>query len=174
MSENGRVFNKLKTIHGAPIYLTRKGNDRRISNIPILETDQEAFNGLVNAIGSVIPDQMELPEGDISTVDAIEFVQETLVQASPLYAKGLYEECWRFYTYKGYEFLSKYSIFLDSSTKRILTNQILDDQPVYQFADNAWDSRNAFRDVLRYLEKREDRILDSYLMQSADRTRFGR
>ena len=174
VSENGLVFSKLRTIHGAPIYLTREGNDRRISNIPIVETDKEGFNGLVNVINSVIPDQMELPEGDISTVDAIEFIQETLENASPIYSKGEYEKCWRFYTYKGYEFLSKYSIFLDSSTRRNLTNAIADNQPVYQFADNAWSSRNAFRNVLRFLERKEDRIIDSYLMEVPDRARFGR
>ena len=174
VSENGLVFSKLRTIHGAPIYLTRDGNDRRISNIPIVETDQEAYNGLVNVINSVIPDQMELPEGDISTVDAIEFIQETLEEAAPIYANGEYEKCWRFYTYKGYEFLSKYTNFLDSSNRRNLTNVILDDQPVYQFADEAWKSRNVFRDVLRYLEKKEDRIIDSYLMEVPDRARFGR
>lgn len=174
VSENGLVFSKLRTIHGAPIYLTREGNDRRISNIPIVETDKEGFNGLVNVINSVIPDQMELPEGDISTVDAIEFIQETLENASPIYSKGEYEKCWRFYTYKGYEFLSKYSIFLDTSTRRNLTNAIADNQPVYQFADNAWSSRNAFRDVLRFLESKEDRIIDSYLMEVPDRARFGR
>jgi len=174
VSENGLVFSKLRTIHGAPIYLTREGNDRRISNIPIIETDKEGFNGLVNVINSVIPDQMELPEGDISTVDAIEFIQETLENASPIYSKGEYEKCWRFYTYKGYEFLSKYSIFLDSSTRRNLTNAIADNQPVYQFADNAWSSRNSFRDVLRFLESKEDRIIDSYLMEVPDRARFGR
>jgi len=174
VSENGVVFSKLRTIHGAPIYLTREGNDRRISNIPIVETDKEGFNGLVNVINSVIPDQMELPEGDISTVDAIEFIQETLENASPIYSKGEYEKCWRFYTYKGYEFLSKYSIFLDTSTRRTLTNAIADNQPVYQFADNAWSSRNAFRNVLRFLERKEDRIIDSYLMEVPDRARFGR
>jgi len=174
VSENGLVFSKLRTIHGAPIYLTREGNDRRISNIPIVETDKEGFNGLVNVINSVIPDQMELPEGDISTVDAIEFIQETLENASPIYSKGEYEKCWRFYTYKGYEFLSKYSIFLDTSTRRTLTNAIADNQPVYQFADNAWSSRNAFRNVLRFLERKEDRIIDSYLMEVPDRARFGR
>ena len=174
VSENGRVFSKLRTIHGAPIYLTRKGNDRRISNIPILDTDQEAFNGLINAIGAVIPDQMELPEGDISTVDAIEFIQDSLENAAAIYATGKYEECWRYYTHKGYEFLSKYPNFLDSSTKRKLTNAINDDQPVYQFADNAWESRNAFRDVLRLLESKEDRILDSYLLQAPERAKFGR
>jgi len=174
VSENGLVFSKLRTIHGAPIYLTREGNDRRISNIPIVETDKEGFNGLVNVINSVIPDQMELPEGDISTVDAIEFIQETLENASPIYSKGEYEKCWRFYTHKGYEFLSKYSIFLDTSTRRTLTNAIADNQPVYQFADNAWSSRNAFRNVLRFLERKEDRIIDSYLMEVPDRARFGR
>jgi uncharacterized surface protein with fasciclin (FAS1) repeats len=174
VSENGLVFSKLRTIHGAPIYLTREGNDRRISNIPIVETDHEAYNGLVNVINSVIPDQMELPEGDISTVDAIEFIQEILEDASPIYANGEYEKCWRFYTYKGYEFLSKYSLFLDSPTRLNLTNAIVDSQPVYQFADNAWRSRNAFRDVLRFLEKKEVRIIDSYLMEVPERARFGR
>ena len=174
VSENCRPYNKLRTIHGAPIYLTRSGSRQKISGIAINETDHEAFNGLVNAIGSVIPDPMELPEGDISTVDAIEFVQQTLTEAAPIYGAGKYEACWRFYTAKGYEFLSKYSGFLDSTRRSRFENAIRDDQPVYEFADDAWDSRNAFRDVLRALEQREDRIQDSYLMQAPQKARFGR
>lgn len=174
VSENCRPFGKLRTIHGAPIYLTRSGVDRWISNATITDTDIEGFNGLLNAIDTVIPDPMELPEGDISTVDAIEFVQETLAKASPIYGKGEYETCWRFYTARGYEFLSKYRQFLTSSTASELEGAIKDDQPVFKFASEAWASRNAFRKVLRVLEQREDRILDSYLMQSREKKRFGR
>jgi len=174
VSENCRPYNKLRTIHDAPIYLTRSGTDRRISGIPIVETDREGFNGLINAIDSVIPDPMELPEGDISTVDAIEFIQESLTQAAPLYQGGKYEQCWRYYTARGYEFLSKYSQFLASSDIASFEKAIQDDQPVFQFANEAWASRNAFRRVLRKLEQREDRILDSYLMQAREKKRFGR
>ncbi|MDF1712921.1 MAG: fasciclin domain-containing protein [Akkermansiaceae bacterium] len=174
VSENCRPYNKLRTIHGAPIYLTRSGVDRKISGISISETDNEGFNGLINAIDSVIPDPMELPEGDITTIDAIKFVQTTLSDASAKYGEGKYEESWRHYTAKGYEFLSKYSQFLTSAQRNSLETAIRDDQPVYQFASEAWTSRNAFRTVLRDLEQREDRILDSYLMQRPDKKRFGR
>ena len=174
VSENCRPYNKLRTIHGAPIYLTRMGTDSKISDIKITDTDEEAFNGLINAIGAVIPDPMELPEGDISTVDAIKFVQDTLIKAAPMYGKGDYESCWRFYTARGYEFLSKYSKFLSSLTRSNIESAIRDDQPLFQFAADAWTSRNAFRDALRALEQREDRIQDSYLMQSPNNTRFGR
>jgi hypothetical protein len=51
---------------------------------------------------------------------------------------------------------------------------IFDDQPVAQLASEAWKSRNVFRDLLRELEQKEDRIVDSYLMQLPDRARFGR
>ncbi|MEM1295896.1 MAG: fasciclin domain-containing protein [Verrucomicrobiota bacterium] len=174
VSENSIPYDKLRTIHGAPIYLIRDGEDRRISGVAIQETDTEAFNGLINAIGDVIADPMELPEGDISTVDAIEFVQETLEQAAPLYGDGNYEDCWRYYTRRGYEFLSKYPAFLSNDQRRKFESAIVDDQPIYQFAAEAWSSRNAYRDVLRILEQREDRIQDSYLMQVPDRARFGR
>ena len=174
VSENCRPYNKLRTIHGAPIYLTRDGKDRRISGIPIIDTDTEGFNGLINSIDAVIPDPMELPEGDITTIDAIKFIQNTLEAAAPIYAKGEYEACWRFYTARGYEFLSKYSQFLDNNSRNRLESAIRDDQPVFQFASEAWTSRNAFRDTLRVLEQREDRILDSYLMQTPDKKRFGR
>jgi uncharacterized surface protein with fasciclin (FAS1) repeats len=174
VSENCLPYAKLRTIHGAPIYLTRSKGQSRISNIEIKDTDQEGFNGLINGIAEVIPDPMELPEGDISTVDAIEFVQATLTEGSAIYGKGKYEESWRYYTARGYEFLSKYTLFLDSSTQSSLTSAIKDDQPVYQFADDAWSSRNAFRTVLRKLEQREDRLLDSYLMQAPKKERFGR
>lgn len=171
VSENCRPYNKLRTIHDAPIYLTRDGDDRQISGIAITETDTEGFNGLINVINSVIPDSMELPEGDISTIDAIEFVQSTLGEAAPLYAAGEYEDCWRFYTKRGYEFISKYSQFAKTDA---LESAIKDDQPVCRFAREAWASRNAFRTVLRSLEQREDRIQDSYLMQAPKKARFGR
>lgn len=175
VSENCLPYAKLRTIHGAPIYLTRANGQSRISGIDIQDSDREGFNGLINGISEVIPDPMELPEGDISTVDAIRFVQATLKVGSELYGQGKYEDSWRYYTARGYEFLSKYSLFLDrSNAKAALTTAIVDDQPVYQFADDAWSSRNAFRSVLRALEQREDRLLDSYLMQTPDKERFGR
>lgn len=174
VSENSRPYDKLRTIHGAPIYLTRDGDDRRISDIAIVETDTEAFNGLINAIESVIPDPMELPEGDISTIDAIEFIQQSLEEGSALYGESQYEDSWRYYTKRGYEFLSKYDQFLDDNLRKRFEASIEDDQPVAKFALEAWASRNAFRDVLRALEQREDRIQDSYLMQVPERARFGR
>ena len=174
VSENPKPFNKLRTIHGAPIYLTQLDGNSKISGIRIIESDAEAFNGLVNAIGSVINDPMELPEKDITTVDAILFVQNTLKESSDLYNKGKYEASWRNYIRRGNEFLTKYSKFISSSQSNKIRNAILDDQPVAQLAAEAWKSRNAFRDLLRDLEQREDRIVDSYLMQLPNQARFGR
>ena len=174
VSENPKPYNKLRTIHGAPIYLTQDEGKSKISGIRIIESDTEAFNGLVNAIGSVIKDPMELPEKDITTVDAILFVQNTLKESSDLYNKGEYEASWRNYIARGNEFLTKYSKFISSSQNNKLRSAILDDQPVAQLASDAWTSRNVFRDLLRELEQREDRIVDSYLMQLPDRARFGR
>ena len=117
---------------------------------------------------------MELPEKDISTVDAILFVQNSLKESSELYDKGEYEASWRNYILRGNEFLNKYSKFVSSSQSNKLRNVIFDDQPVAQLASEAWKSRNVFRDLLRELEQKEDRIVDSYLMQLPDRSRFGR
>ena len=174
VSENPKPYNKLRTIHGAPIYLIQDEGKSKISGIRIIESDTEAFNGLVNAIGSVIKDPMELPEKDITTVDAILFVQNALKESSDLYNKGEYEASWRNYIRRGNEFLTKYSKFISSSQSNKIRNVILDDQPVAQLAAEAWKSRNAFRDLLRELEQREDRIVDSYLMQLPERARFGR
>ena len=174
VSENPKPYNKLRTIHGAPIYLTQGEGKSKISGIRIINSDTEAFNGLVNAIGSVINDPMELPEKDISTVDAILFVQNSLKESSELYDKGEYEASWRNYILRGNEFLTKYSKFVSSSQSNKLRNVIFDDQPVAQLASEAWKSRNVFRDLLRELEQKEDRIVDSYLMQLPDRARFGR
>lgn len=174
ISENCKPFNKLRTIHGAPIYLTKNNSISKISGIKILESDQEAFNGLINGIGSVIPDPMELPEGDITTVDAILFVQQSLKEGSDLYEQGDYESSWRSFTKNGCEFLSQYSQFCSSSQNNRLRAVIVDDQPVAQLAAEAWKSRNAFRDLLRLLEQKEDRIVDSYLMQLPSKSRFGR
>jgi len=174
VSENPKPYNKLRTIHGAPIYLTQGEGKSKISGIRIINSDTEAFNGLVNAIGSVINDPMELPEKDISTVDAILFVQNSLKESSELYGKGEYEASWRNYILRGNEFLTKYSKFVSSSQSNKLRNVIFDDQPVAQLASEAWKSRNVFRDLLRELEQREDRIVDSYIMQVPERARFGR
>ena len=174
VSENPKPYNKLRTIHGAPIYLTQGEGKSKISGIRIINSDTEAFNGLVNAIGSVIKDPMELPEKDISTVDAILFVQNSLKESSELYDKGEYEASWRNYILRGNEFLTKYSKFVSSSQSNKLRNVIFDDQPVARLASEAWKSRNVFRDLLRELEQKEDRIVDSYLMQLPDRARFGR
>ena len=174
VSENPKPYNKLRTIHGAPIYLTQGEGKSKISGIRIINSDTEAFNGLVNAIGSVIKDPMELPEKDISTVDAILFVQNSLKESSELYYKGEYEASWRNYIVRGNEFLTKYSKFASSSQSNKLRGVIFDDQPVAQLAKEAWASRNVFRDLLRELEQREDRIVDSYLMQVPNKSRFGR
>ena len=174
VSENPKPYNKLRTIHGAPIYLTQGEGKSKISGIRIINSDTEAFNGLVNAIGSVINDPMELPEKDISTVDAILFVQNSLKESSELYNKGEYEASWRNYIVRGNEFLTKYSKFVSSSQNTKLRGVTFDDQPVAQFAKEAWASRNVFRDLLRELEQREDRIVDSYLMQVPNESRFGR
>jgi hypothetical protein len=174
VSENPKPYNKLRTIHGAPIYLTQAEGKSKISGIRIINSDTEAFNGLVNAIGSVIDDPMELPEMDISTVDAILFVQNSLKEGAELYNKGEYEASWRNYIVRGNEFLTKYSKFVSSSQSNKLRGVIFDDQPVAQLAKEAWASRNAFRDLLRELEQREDRIVDSYPMQVPNKSRFGR
>ena len=171
--ENPKPYNKLRTIHGVRFI------SRRMRANPKLAAFEsgiryEAFNGLVNAIGSVIKDPMELPEKDITTVDAILFVQQTLKESSDLYNKGEYEASWRNYIRRGNEFLTKYSKFISSSQSNKIRGVIFDDQPVAQLAAEAWKSRNAFRDLLRELEQREDRIVDSYLMQLPERARFGR
>ena len=175
VSENCVPYEKLRTIIDAPIYLERDGNLKTISNIEISETDNEGFNGLINTISKVIPDQMELPEGDISLVDAIEFVQETLEKAAPMYANGDFVKCWNYYEKRGYEFLSKYETKIGTSTLRSeFKRSIIDNQPVVQFAAESWKRRNTFRNVLRFLEVQEDRIQDAYLMQSPKKPRFGR
>ena len=141
----------------------------KLAAFRIIESDTEAFNGLVNAIASVIKDPMELPEKDITTVDAILFVQQTLKESSDLYNKGEYEASWRNYIRRSNEFLTKYSKFISSSQSNKIRGVIFDDQPVAQLAAEAWKSRNAFRDLLRELEQREDRIVDSYPMQLPER-----
>ena len=73
VSENPIPYQKLRSIHGAPIYLTVDEERSQIQGIPIEEADTEAFNGLVNVISEVIRDPMELPEQDLSKIDAIKF-----------------------------------------------------------------------------------------------------
>ncbi len=174
VSENSKPYNRLRTIHGAPIYLLRDGDKRTINGVSIRETDIEGYNGLVNIIDGVIPDPMELPEKDISSMDAIEFVQDTLKKGSELYSANEYEASWRYYIRRGQEFIDKYSAIADKNDIGKLDSAIFDRQPMIQFADEAWTARNAFRDTLRNLERQEDRVQDNRLLQSPEKARFGR
>jgi|TARA_B110000908_G_scaffold112587_1_gene132037 uncharacterized surface protein with fasciclin (FAS1) repeats len=174
VTENCKPYNKLRTIVDSPIILKRSGSESTINGVPIIETDIEAYNGLISVVGSVIEDSMDLPEGDISTVDAMEFVQETLTKAAVLYKDGKYEDCWRYYSARGYEFFTKYNQLSDRNSFNGLKESIKDDQPLFKFASEAWKSRNAFRNVLRSLEQRKVVIRDRYLMQQLEKARFGR
>ena len=174
VSENSKPYNRIRTIHGAPIYLLRDGDKRTINGVSIRETDIEGYNGLVNVIDGVIPDPMELPEKDISSVDAIQFVQDTLKKGSEIYAANEYEASWRYYIRRGEEFIDKYSAIADQNVIGKLRSATFDSQPMIQFADEAWTARNAFKDTLRNFERQEDRIQDNRLLQSPEEARFGR
>ena len=138
------------------------------------ETDIEGYNGLVNVIDSVIPDPMELPEKDISTVDAITFVQDTLKKGSEFYDANDYEASWRYYIRRGQEFIDKYSAIADQNNIQLLGVAIFDNQPKIQFANKAWTARNAFKVTLRNFERQEDLLQDLRLLQSPEKARFGR
>ena len=82
VSENPVPYEKLRTIHGAPIYLTVDDAKTNIQGIEIVEADREAFNGLVNVINKVIADPMELPENDLTKIDGIKFAQKALEEGA--------------------------------------------------------------------------------------------
>ena len=174
VSENCKPYNRIRTIHGAPIYLLRDGDKRTINGVSIRETDIEGYNGLVNVIDSVIPDPMELPEKDISSVDAILFLQDTLKKGSELYDANDYEASWRYYTRRGQEFSDKYSAIADQNIIQSLQSAIFDDQPMIRFANKAWTARNAFKFALRNFERQQDKLQDLRLLQSPEKARFGR
>ena len=172
VSRNPVAYQKLRTIHGAPIYLTVDDGVSRIQDIEILESDKEAFNGLVNVIGDVIADPMELPEGDLTKIDGIRFAQQTLIDASKLYTQGRYEASWRLYARRGYELADKYGRFFEAANLLSAVKESGD--PVQEFADNAWDSRNAFRAALRELELRDEDLEDLLEIDGVGNTNFGR
>ena len=172
VSENPIPYQKLRTIHGAPIYLTVEDKTTNIQGISIIEFDGEAFNGLVNVIEDVIADPMELPERDLTKVDGIRFAQQALTDASTLYDEGKYEASWRLYARRGYELADKYGQFFDASS--LISKVKLSVDPVNEFADNAWDSRNAFRSALRELESKQDVIEDLLELGGDESAEFGR
>lgn len=172
ISENPIPYEKLRTIHGAPIYLTVDDRKTRIQGIEIDQADKEAFNGLVNIIGKVIPDPMELPENDLTKIDGIKFAQQTLNDASKLYDEGNYEASWRLYARRGYELADKYGQFFNANSLRSAVR--LSSDPVQEFADNAWDSRNAFRKALRELEGKAEVIEDVLQVSGDESSNFGR
>ena len=172
VSENPIPYQKLRTIHGAPIYLTVDEGKSNIQGIPIVEADSEAFNGLVNVITNVIEDPMELPEQDLTKIDAINFAQQALADGSALYDQGAYEKSWRLYARRGYELADKYGQFF--SGNNLISTVKLSGDPVQEFADNAWESRNAFRTALRELEAKNDTIDDLLQIDNDPSADFGR
>ena len=132
----------------------------------------EAFNGLVNVIAKVIADPMELPENDLTKIDGIKFAQKALLDGAKLYDQGKYEESWRLYARRGYELADKYGKLFSASS--LLSTVRLSSDPVQEFADNAWDSRNAFRNALRELEGKDDDIEDLIQIQGDESADFGR
>ena len=172
VSENPIPYQKLRTIHGAPIYLTVDEGKSSIQGIPIVEADSEAFNGLVNVITDVIEDPMELPEQDLTKIDAINFAQQALADGSALYDQGAYEKSWRLYARRGYELADKYGQFF--SGNNLISTVKLSGDPVQEFADNAWESRNAFRTALRELEAKNDTIDDLLQIDNDPSADFGR
>lgn len=172
VSENPIPYQKLRTIHGAPIYLTVDQGTTNIQGIPITEADREAFNGLVNVINTVIPDPMELPESDLTKIDAIKFAQQALVDGSQLYDEGKYEQSFELYARRGYELADKYGSFFDKAD--LISAVRLSSDPFQEFADNAWDSRNAFRAALRQLEGKAEVIEDILQVEGDDTASFGR
>jgi uncharacterized surface protein with fasciclin (FAS1) repeats len=172
ISENPIPYEKLRTIHGAPIYLTVDEGKTNIQGIEIIEADQEAFNGLVNVITKVIPDPMELPESDLSKIDGIKFAQKALLDGSKLYDEGKYQESYELYARRGYELADKYGRFFSGSS--LISSVRLSSDPFQEFADNAWDSRNAFRAALRELEGKQDNIEDLLQLDGDASSEFGR
>jgi len=163
---------KLRTIHGAPIYLTVDDGRTNIQGVEILEADREAFNGLVNVIGKVIADPMELPEKDLTKIDGIAFAQQALIEGSKLYDEGKCKESFELYARRGYELADKYGRFFSGSS--LLSSVRLSSDPVQEFADNAWDSRNAFRKALRELEGKTELIEDQLQIEGDKSADFGR
>lgn len=172
ISENPVPYEKLRTIHGAPIYLTVDNGTTNIQAIAILEADKEAFNGLVNVIGKVIPDPMELPEKDLTKIDGIKFAQKALIDGSRLYSEGKYKESFELYARRGYELSDKYSPFFGAPN--LIQAVALSKDPVLEFADDAWSSRNAFRIALRELESKNDNIEDLLQINGDESAAFGR
>ena len=173
VSENPVPYEKLRTIHGAPIYLTVDEGKTSIQNVEIIEADLEAFNGLVNVIEKVIADPMELPENDLTRVDAIRYTQTALIDGAKLYDQGRYQESFELFARRGYELVDKYG-----SRGYFKTNLVpivaLSRDPVREFADNAWDSRNAFRAILREIELQEDSLGDSLELSGDPTSEVGR
>ena len=66
----------------------------------------------------------------------------------------------------------KYGIFFKSSS--LISAVRLSQDPFQEFADNAWDSRNAFRAALRELESKEDVIEDLLQIEGDSSSAFGR
>jgi hypothetical protein len=172
VSENPIPYEKLRTIHGAPIYLTVDEDKTNIQGIEIIEADREAFNGLVNVIEQVIPDPMELPENDLTKIDGINFAQQALTDASKLYGEGKYRASFELYARRGYELADKYGRFFD--TGKLITAIRLSNDPYQEFADNAWVSRNAFRQALREMEGKEVIIEDLLQVEGDSTSDFGR
>ena len=94
------------------------------------------------------------------------------MDGSKLYDEGKYQDSFELYARRGYELADKYGNLFNKNNL-IATIQLSKD-PFQEFADNAWDSRNAFRTALRELEGREEVIEDLLQLDGDASASFGR
>ena len=96
-----------------------------------------------------------------------------LVDGAKLYDQGRYQESFELFARRGYELVDKYGSRGYFKTK-LLSTVALSRDPVREFADNAWDSRNAFRAVLREIELNKDSLGDLLEVNGDPTSKIGR
>ncbi len=161
LTTNSIAFQRFTSSLLARVDLVRTGAKRTIQGVDIVQTDLLARNGVAHGINGLIPAEMEDVDRDQNWRTYRDFVQQTLARGSQLYSAGELKEATDYYARRNYEFTARYgaelkrlygvSVSLNSDRSRNVR---------YDFADTAWRQREAFRNLLRNIEKEEALLID--------------
>ena len=149
------------SLNGARLDFQRDGDNRTIQGVKIVTTDILGRNGAAHGISGIIPSAMEMVDLDQNWQTYRKFVMTTLVQGSQLYSAGKLRKATDYYARRNYEFTARYG----KELKRLygIDPKLNRDQYRnfrYDFAETAWTQREAFRNLLRNIERKQPLLID--------------
>ncbi|MFM8594768.1 MAG: fasciclin domain-containing protein [Chloroflexota bacterium] len=164
---NAVSFRRFTSSLEARLDIERFGDTRRVQGVGIVVTDLLARNGIAHGINGIIPAAMEPVDMDQNWHTYRGFVLETLANGSKLYTEGKLRDATDYYAHRNYEFTARYGEELNRLYGiEVRLNPDLDRNFRYEFAETAWRQREAFRNLLREIEKKQPLLIDEIGLRS--------